>query len=137
MPRYLFDTDHLTLFQHGHVPVTRRASLQPPGAVGISVVSAEEVLRGRLAQISRAKDGAVRIQQYALFARSIQLLLQFPLVPFDQAAETSFQGLRSIRIGSQDKKIAAIALANQLVMVSRNRRDFASVPGLVLEDWSV
>ena len=61
------------------------------------------------------------------------------VVPFDQAAEDQFQLLRSqkIRIGTQDLKIAAIALANNLIVVTRNQRDFGKVPGLTVEDWSV
>jgi hypothetical protein len=39
MLRYLFDTDHLTLFEHGHPPVARRLMSHPADAVGISVVT--------------------------------------------------------------------------------------------------
>jgi tRNA(fMet)-specific endonuclease VapC len=51
--------------------------------------------------------------------------------------DRSFQRIRHIRIGTQDLKIAATALANRLPLVTGNRRDFAKVPGLVIEDWSV
>jgi tRNA(fMet)-specific endonuclease VapC len=137
MLRYLFDTDHLTLFQYGHAPVARRLTLQPPNAVGISIVTIEESLRGRLAQLARAGDGPARTKHYMLLEQSIRLFGQFPIVSYDQAAETNFQQLRSIRISTQDRKIASIALASQLILVTANRRDFARVPGLVLEDWSV
>jgi tRNA(fMet)-specific endonuclease VapC len=137
MLRYLFDTDHLTLFEHGHASVARRMMSLPSDAVGISVVSIEEALRGRLAQLARAGDGPTRMKQYALLDQSIRLFIQFPVVPFDQAAETNFQQLRLVRIGTQDRKIASIGLARQLIVVTANRRDFGRVPGLVLEDWSV
>jgi tRNA(fMet)-specific endonuclease VapC len=137
MLRYLLDTDHLTLFQRGHAPVARRVALEPPDAIGISVVTIEESLRGRLAQLARAGDGPARIKQYMLLEQSIQLFAQFPIVSYDQDAETNFQQLRALRMGTQDRKIASIALAAQLILVTANRRDFARVPGLVLEDWSV
>jgi tRNA(fMet)-specific endonuclease VapC len=61
------------------------------------------------------------------------------VVPFDQACELRFQELlgQRLRCGNQDLKIAATALAHNLIVVTRNRRDFGLVAGLVLEDWSV
>jgi tRNA(fMet)-specific endonuclease VapC len=137
MLRYLLDTDHLTLFQHGHVLVGRRVGTQPRGAIGIGVVTLEETLRGRLASLAQSGDGPTRIQHYALLEQTIQLFGQFPVVSYDQPAETTFQQIRAIRIGTQDRKIASIALARQLILVTANRRDFSRIPGLVLEDWSV
>jgi tRNA(fMet)-specific endonuclease VapC len=92
-----------------------------------------------LAAVASARDGPTRIRRYALLLASVRLLNQFPLVPFDQAAENQFQQLLALRlrIGTQDLKIAAVARANNLVVVTRNRRDFGRVPGLRLDDWSV
>ena len=61
-----------------------------------------------------------------------------PVVPFDPACEQQFQERRSMRlhVGSQDLRIAATALVNNLILVTRNRQDFERVPGLVIEDWS-
>jgi tRNA(fMet)-specific endonuclease VapC len=137
MLQYLLDTDHVTLLLQGYAPLGRRLSLQPAGAVGISVVSVEETLRGRLAQLARANDGPRRIHFYTLLEGAVLRFAKLPIAPFNQSAEDWFQQLRTIRIGSQDRKIGAIALANQLVVVTRNRRDFSRIPGIALEDWSV
>jgi tRNA(fMet)-specific endonuclease VapC len=113
--------------------------LQPPDAVGVSAVTAEESLRGRLAALSQARNGPIRILQYRHLLESLDLLSQFSLVPFEQASENHFQQLRSsrLKVGTQDLKIAAIALANNVALPIRNRRDFGLVPGLMLDDWSV
>ena len=70
---------------------------------------------------------------------TLGLLHQFPIVPFDLASENQFQTLLAMRhrVGRQDLKIAAIALANNLTVVTRNRRDFTRVPGLAIDDWSI
>ena len=138
MLRYLFDTDHLTLFDQGHAQVTQRLAQEPAGTVGLSPVSVEEYLRGRLAAVARARTGPERIRHYGLMIRSVRMLQSWPSVPFDQAAEDQFQLLlgQKLRVGTQDLKIAAVALANSLVVVTRNQRDFGRVPGLTLEDWS-
>lgn len=40
------------------------------------------------------------------------------------------------RAGTQDLKIAAIVLSVNGILVTRNQRDFARIPGLVIEDWT-
>jgi tRNA(fMet)-specific endonuclease VapC len=58
--------------------------------------------------------------------------------PFHEAADTMFRQLRAqrIRIGSQDLRIAAIALLSGFTVVTRNVRDFSQVLGLNVEDWT-
>jgi tRNA(fMet)-specific endonuclease VapC len=135
MLRFIFDTDHLTLFEQGHGPLRQRLTQVPPDAVGVSVITVEESLRGRLGHVARAKNGPERIRRYANLASSVQLFQQFSVLPFNQAAEDWFQ--QSLRIGTQDLKIASVALAHGVTLLTRNRQDFAQVPGLPLDDWSV
>lgn len=40
-------------------------------------------------------------------------------------------------IGPNDLQIAAIALANDLILVTHNTREFSRVEGLRLEDWEL
>ena len=41
-----------------------------------------------------------------------------------------------LRIGTMDRKIAAIALTHDATLISRNLADFRRVPGLKVEDWT-
>ena len=139
MLQYLFDTDHLTLYDPTDVTVWRRFSAVSWGSVGISAVTVEESLRGRLLALSRHTTGPLQVQAYDRLLVALSLFPQFVLVPFDLACENQYQHLRgmSLRIGSQDLRIGAIALVHRLILVTRNRRDFGRIPGLSLEDWSV
>lgn len=59
---------------------------------------------------------------------------------FDRTAALSYGAIaRQIRIrrSSFDRLIAAHALALGLTLVTNNERDFADVPGLRVENWSV
>jgi tRNA(fMet)-specific endonuclease VapC len=57
---------------------------------------------------------------------------------FTPQAEEVYWSLKAqkIRPGSRDLKIAAIALAVDATVVTRNRQDFQQVPALKFEDWS-
>ena len=56
---------------------------------------------------------------------------------FQESAAGRFDELRRqrVRIGTMDLKIAAIALANDALLLTANWRDFAKVPGLRVENW--
>ena len=44
---------------------------------------------------------------------------------------------RRVRIGRMDLRIASIALSREMVVVTRNARDFGQVPDLQIEDWTI
>ena len=44
--------------------------------------------------------------------------------------------LQKVRIGTMDLRIAATAISNGLILLTRNTVDFERVPGLTLEDWT-
>jgi predicted nucleic acid-binding protein len=61
------------------------------------------------------------------------------VLDFSADAATEFQNLlkQKVKTGTQDLKIAAIALSVDATLVTRNQRDFQRVPGLRIEDWSI
>ncbi|MBI3783619.1 MAG: type II toxin-antitoxin system VapC family toxin [Deltaproteobacteria bacterium] len=139
MIRYLLDTDHLSLSERGDARVQRRLLVFGPDQVAISVVSAEEMIRGRLAVLARHSEGERRVQAHRKFLATFRFLHGVQILDFDLDCEKTFTELRrqKIRIGSQDLRIAATALVHECTLVTRNRTDFARVPALRLEDWSV
>ncbi len=76
---------------------------------------------------------------YALFSEIVQSFSLAPVLDMSQAAAERFEMLRAerVRIGTMDLRIASICLAENFVLLSRNRKDFEQVPELFLEDWTV
>jgi tRNA(fMet)-specific endonuclease VapC len=95
MLQHLFDTEHLTLFDHRHPLVRQRFAAAPVGSVGISAVTVQECLKGRLAALARHTSGPQQVRAYANLVSSVLLLQQFPITPFDAACEQQFQQLRA------------------------------------------
>lgn len=75
--------------------------------------------------------------------RDLKNLLQnyctIAVLDFDAGSVAEFHRLRAakIRIGTMDLKIAAITLANNATLLTRNLSDFGKVPRIHTEDWSV
>ena len=139
----LLDTDHLSVMSrpesHSGRALTVRlnASLNQPYA--ITIVSIVEQFRGWSAEINRAKDVAQEVRIYDRLSHFIDLIREMEVFPFDDRAADRFRQLRvrKIRIGTMDLEIAAIALANNSLLLAANRRDFAKVPELCAENWLV
>ncbi|MBE9102468.1 type II toxin-antitoxin system VapC family toxin [filamentous cyanobacterium LEGE 07170] len=109
-----------------------------PDQIAITVISVEELVRGRLAQIRKAIKPQERVYAYYWFERTLEFLRDFTILGYDAQAEAQFQSFltQKIRIGTQDLKIAAITLSQRATLITRNRKDFERVVSLSLEDWS-
>jgi tRNA(fMet)-specific endonuclease VapC len=137
---YILDTDHVTLIQYQHPSILQRARLAGASNIFVTTVTLEEQLRGRLAGISRAATQPARLSiAHKNLRQTLAYFCGVNLLTFDDAAYEHYQSLvlQRIRVGTQDLRIAAIALAQQMIIVTRNHKDFCKVPGLLTEDWSV
>ncbi len=72
------------------------------------------------------------------FAETLQDMAPFPILAFSREAESVFDTFPPAirRVGSQDCRLAAQAMAHNLVVVTRNLRDFEAI-GAPCEDWSL
>jgi tRNA(fMet)-specific endonuclease VapC len=135
---YILDTDTVTHQQAGQTAVLRRLSAVASDAVFTTVITVREQLRGRLAAVDQATEGPDLLLAYDRLLATVRYFAHVNVLPFSPAAAATLQRLRDqrIRIGTQDLRIAAIVLANGGTLVTSNRRDFAKVPELLIEDWS-
>ena len=128
MTLYILDTDHLSLILRGHSEIRERLTQIRPEQIAISIITAEEQLRGRLAQVNRAV-GEMRITTYRYLHKAISDLAKLNILDYDPESDRVYRQLRAqgIRVGSQDLRIASIALANRGIVVTRNHSDFGRV----------
>ncbi len=138
MIRYILDTDHLSLSQRAHQRVIAKAQTINLDELAITIITAEEQLRGCFLQIRRAPSGLACVEAYQQLRETIDKLKTLTTLDFDVAAELIDQALRQRhpRMGTQDRRIAAIALANNCILVTSNQTDFSQVAGLTLQDWT-
>jgi tRNA(fMet)-specific endonuclease VapC len=138
MSLYLLDTDTVSLYQHGHPRVCAAVAERPSGEVVISVMTVEEQLSGWYSELRRAKKPPMLAGIYERMAKTVLFYAALPILSFTESAIARYEDLkrRKIRIGKIDLRIAAIAMENSAIVVTRNVRDFKQVPGLAIEDWS-
>ena len=117
----------------------KRIADVPPDDLATTIVSYEEQTRGWLAVSAQARTPQAQVSAYSRLKRHLQLYSKIAVIDFNESAAAEFVRLKQakIRIGTMDLKIAAIALANDATLLTRNRQDFSKVPDLKFEDWSV
>jgi tRNA(fMet)-specific endonuclease VapC len=136
---WVLDTDHLTFFQNDHPLVKQRINQINPENLAVTVITSEEQMRGWLNAINQSSQSERLIWAYKGLRDGIEYFNNVKLLDFDQNAYTCYKDLvrHKIRIGTQDLRIAAITLSVNGILVTRNRKDFAKVPNLQLEDWTI
>lgn len=141
MTLWVLDTDSLSLLERGNPKIQERLRQVNADSVAISIVTAEEKMKGRLAAIN-SLSGIERIDRLAVAYRDLQSSIEdlqaLPILPFSELAKDRYRELlqQKIRVGSHDLRIAAIVLSVEGILVTRNRRDFERVPSLQIDDWS-
>ena len=103
--------------------------------IGTTVVSIEEQMRGWMASIAKEKLPHRQIAPYRELAGLFEFFRGFKIALYDETAADLFTGFASIHIKATDRKIAAISLACNALLLTANKRDFEKIPGLRFENW--
>lgn len=132
---YLLDTDivsNLMRRQPSISLIRRLASVEPQDQHTSSITLGELVYGAQ-----RLPERATALQE-----RIDRLIpAQLPVLPFDEPAARHYGSVRAslelagTPIGDADLRIAAIALAHDLTVITGNTRHFQRVPGLGVENW--
>ena len=135
---YLLDTDSLSALHRGHAEIAKHVA-HADQPVATTIISRIETLRGRIEFLRKAATGdeVLRAQQWLNQSESLLALIE--IVPFNTAAARIFDGLRDIprlrKSGHEDLLIASIALAQRATLITRNLKDFQTIPQLKVENW--
>lgn len=144
MSLYILDTDHMSLLerldtQAGYQIHNRMDQLLSSSDSAVTtVVTFEEQLRGWMARLAKAKTVSQQVVDYRKLNQLLENYRTIIVIDFDEKSALQFQALLKarIRIGTMDLKIAAITIANNATLLSRNLKDFNKVTGLKVEDWA-
>jgi tRNA(fMet)-specific endonuclease VapC len=131
---FLLDTNACVAYlRRAGSPVRQRLAQHDLADIAICSVVYAELCYGVL----RSADPASGHARLTLF------LANFVSLPFDDRAAEIAAAVRAdlagkgLLIGPHDLLIAAIALANDLTLVTHNTREFGRVAGLKIEDWEI
>ncbi|MBI2313190.1 MAG: type II toxin-antitoxin system VapC family toxin [Betaproteobacteria bacterium] len=134
---YVFDTNTCIYLINGSDPaqhiLDRLARIGVGVEVGVSIITVAE-LRFGVANSQRKRENEAALHRF---------LVDFVILPFDQAAARAYSPVRvhleskGKKIGPLDTLIAAHALSLEAVMVTNNAREFPRVHGLKCENWAV
>jgi tRNA(fMet)-specific endonuclease VapC len=139
---YVLDTDHLGILQRVSDPhyaaLSRRMSRHAQVDFYVTIVSFHEQVLGWTAYIAKARETEGVVRGYLRLDAILTDFARAQVLRFDGPAADVFDDLRRqrIRIGTMDLRIASIALANDMTVLTRNLVDFERVPHLRVEDWT-
>ena len=129
---YLLDTNACIVYLNRRVSsVRQRLEALPKHDIAVCSIVKSELFYGAIK--SSNPERSLGMQQ--------EFLNQYVSLPFDDKAALVYGQIRAqlatlgTPIGPLDLQIAAIALANNLTLVTHNTREFSRVEGLQIEDW--
>ncbi|MBX3066636.1 MAG: type II toxin-antitoxin system VapC family toxin [Anaerolineae bacterium] len=132
--KYLLDTNTCIRYLNGRSPVVfQRLNDTPEADVCVCSVVKFELRYGALRSNYVEKT----------LAQQEKFLNRYKSLPFDDAAHLHAAKIRAdlasagTPIGPYDLLIAAIALANSLIVITHNTAEFGRVAELKIEDWEV
>ena len=132
MKEATFDTNIITAYFKGHPKVvqTMEAYQKQFGRLKLNVISYYELLRGY-----KDLGSAKKLQRFREFASKCEIL-DIDLTVMEKASDIYVHLKRTGRlIEDADILIAAIAMVNNLILVTNNIRHFNRIDSLQIENW--
>jgi len=131
----MIDTDTLSYFLRHHPDIVEKFQqyLKKYDKINLSIISYYEMLGGL-----KHKDAYRQLDKFQVFMKDSTVLL--PVTDYScQIASEIYAMLRKQGkpLDNMDILIASIAIENELVLVTHNRKHFGRIKNLEIEDWSI
>lgn len=139
---YVLDSDHLSILQRQKGTdfdnLMRRCATFKATDFFVTIVSFHEQVNGWTRYIARARKSTELTRGYTELEKLIESFARAQVLAFSAAAAEVYDDLRQqrVRVGAMDRRIAAIVIANQMTLLTRNTVDFERIPDLAFEDWT-
>ena len=103
-----------------------------------TIISFHEQINGWTKYIKSSVQSGKTVTGYYRLEKILQDFSRSQVLPFSTAAAEVFDELKSqkVRVATMDLRIASIAIANQMTLLTRNSVDFERIPNVSIEDWT-
>lgn len=130
---YLLDTNIITFLQRGNENVVQKITNTLIDDLSVSTIVLAECFYGAYHHPTRSKE---LVNYYTKYFQNLETF------NFDTKSAIIYAKIRNELanagnlIADMDLMIASICIANNLILVTNNTKDFARIKQLIIEDWT-
>ena len=130
---YLLDTNIVSYWMRGDEEIINKIRSHRPSDLSICTITLAEIYYGIEKSPVKKKERRNKIER---------IYSQLEIYPFDDLAARKYSIIRpqlekeGVVISERDLQIASIAMANKLIVVTHNVKEFKRVVNLEVEDWA-
>jgi len=130
---YLLDTNIVSYWMRGDGKIINEIKSHKPSDLSISTITLAEIYYGIEKSPVKKKERRNKIEH---------IYLQLKIYPFDELSARKYSIIRTqlekdgLVISERDLQIASIAMANKLIVVTHNVKEFKGIEKLDVEDWA-
>ena len=130
---YLLDTNTISYWMRGDQKIINKIRSHKPSDLSICTITLAEIYYGIEKSPVKRKERRNKIEL---------ICSQLEIYPFDDLAARKYSMIRTqlekdgIMISERDLQIASIAMANRLIVVTHNVKEFKRIANLDVEDWA-
>ncbi len=130
---YLLDTNIISYWMRGKSLLIEKIKSYSPSDLSLSTITLAEIYYGIEKSPYKKKERRLKIER---------IKAELKVYPFNEEASIKYGAIRATLenegnpISERDIQIASIALANNLIVVTHNVREFSRISKLRFEDWA-